>query len=356
MRNLTLALGWTTFHLRVTNDACRAMAPVERFFRDAVHEGEPLAPDFVVEVDVWDAARAGRAQSEGEHIVMRRSSAAPFNFDVWRSIDGDRRVYANEHTVLDVPARCTGDGAILRIFVSEGSCCQVVDNLRDLAWRHEEHRGRVVLHAAAVCRDGRAVVVAGAKGAGKTTTMLAALRDKRWSYFSGDKVVAVPTDERILTAPWPDWPYVGVGTLRTEPRLAEWARAVDAGFDHRAPTEKLLLDPVDFSALYATAPLSARLPLGAMVLPRVAPGQGLSVRRVTDSAEKEAHLLGIVDRTSDATFFASQLHLVPSYARMYETVDRIRPLLADVEVVEVAGDVDRFDIDAIAARASEAAW
>lgn len=345
MRDLTLQLGWTSFHLRVHDEAEPCFAPILAFFRDSVTNGTPDAPHFVVDVSRWDPELLAFVSRRGEQIVLRRSSAAPFNFDVWRLRHGDRRLYANSATILDVPASCCGDGDFLRLHVSEGSCHQVVDNLRDLAWRHEEHRGRVVLHAAGVSRDGEVVAIAGSKGAGKTTTMLTALRNQAWWYFSGDKVICDVTADGVIAAPWPDWPYVGVGTIRTHPLLEESVREIDPALEERAPNDKLLLDPQLFSKLFPAIPLASRLPLTSMLLPRVDPGAGLSSRVVMDQAEKEANLLRVVDRTSDTTFFTAQLHLVPSYAGMYRTIERMRPLLAGVDFVEVTGDLHQLDLD-----------
>ena len=51
------------------------------------------------------------------------------------------------------------------------------------------HAGGLVLHAAAVVHDGRAIAVAGRKGAGKTTMLLRLLRDANASFLSNDRVL-----------------------------------------------------------------------------------------------------------------------------------------------------------------------
>ena len=184
------------------------------------------------------SAAAERILALGEPMEIRRSSAAAFNFSAVREQTDDRMRYANEHTVLDAPRRCVG-GDRFSLAVSGGSTFQVIDFLRDLALRHEEHRGAVVLHAAAV-RDGdgdSAVAIAGAKGAGKTTTLLACLAVDRWRYFTGDKLLCRPVDGGIEAHPWRDVPYVGAGTLRDHPALAR--RVGDAtGHDARPPASR----------------------------------------------------------------------------------------------------------------------
>ncbi len=51
------------------------------------------------------------------------------------------------------------------------------------------HAGGLVLHAAAVVHDGRAIAIAGRKGAGKTTMLLRLLRDANASFLSNDRVL-----------------------------------------------------------------------------------------------------------------------------------------------------------------------
>jgi hypothetical protein len=342
-----LTLGWTTFTLDVEPEVAAEFAAVRAFFRDAMvadDSGEPAS--FIVRVVPWDEGVLRFAMERGERIVLRRSSAAPFNFDAWRAVDGDRWTYANEHTQLHAPRVCGGRGDRLTIAITAGSTHQVVDLLRDLAWRHEEQCGRVVLHASGFLREGGVVAVAGPKGAGKTTTLLTALADPRHRYFSGDKVVCDVVAGELVAAPWPDWPYVGVGSIRACEPLAEQVRATDPAFDTRGVREKLLLDPADFARWFPSVPLSARPRLAGLLLPRVEPGRPYAARAVRHVEEKWAHLLNVVDRTSGTTFFTAQLHLVPSHRAAEDTLLAMRRHLPGVAMTEVTGDLRELDVDA----------
>ena len=89
-----------------------------------------------------------------------------------------------------------------RVEAMHESLWGVTDALRYAMLELSEERLRrfVTLHAAAVARDGRLVVLAGESGAGKTTLTLALL-DEGWTYFSDDLApVAIDT---ALVHPFP---------------------------------------------------------------------------------------------------------------------------------------------------------
>ena len=73
--------------------------------------------------------------------------------------------------------------------------------------------GLVALHAAAVARNGEALVLPGPHGRGKTTLTLALL-DAGWAYLTDDVTVVLPSSQRVRPYPKP----LGVKDLR------DWAR------------------------------------------------------------------------------------------------------------------------------------
>jgi len=66
-----------------------------------------------------------------------------------------------------------GPGPTLRITAEGGEVCRValMRVVREFAMQASMRRGNLFLHAAAISVDGRALVIAGEKGAGKTTTL-----------------------------------------------------------------------------------------------------------------------------------------------------------------------------------------
>lgn len=112
----------------------------------------------------------------------------------------------------------------------------------------EESYGTMLLHASAVIKDGACFFILGEKGAGKTTTLLHLLLDKGYTYFSGDKVLVSQSKTGLLFRGWPDYPHVGIGTLR---RFRGFAEACDVQFFHedgsiKEASHKELLDPIKF--------------------------------------------------------------------------------------------------------------
>lgn len=146
-----------------------------------------------------------------------------------------------------------------------------------------EPHGFVTLHAAAVARGDRLVLLAGESGAGKTTVTLALLR-AGWSYLSDD--LAPVSVETGLVHPFPK--PLGV----KDP--ARWDDLHGAfpgltGID--PPTGSFLVPPAPWDV--APAPLPAR----ALIFPRFEPGAALQIEGV--SAAKAAALASAYLRRLD---------------------------------------------------------
>jgi hypothetical protein len=330
----------TTVLFGVEPGAEPAFARVRRFFRHHLGpQPEPaLEPTYAV------AVRAYRPDDEidpalwdGEQSVIRRSSAPEFTFHAHVVDHGERRLYVNRETLLDAPRDATTDPRF-ELAITDGSAVQVIDFVRDLVIRHEEARGTIALHAAGICDGEAGVVIAGPKGAGKTTTLLAALQRPGWRYFTGDKVFCQLVDGEVEVYPWRDYPYVGVGTIMADPRLTDLVRdAFDPDVDRRPASDKLLLDPDVFEAWLGSEFSPEPRRLGAVLLPEMRPGEILRGSVVDDPNERWARINKIVDRQLDTTFFTWQSHLVPDYAPFYATLSRMREVLDGVPMIRLRG-------------------
>ncbi|MFI5779557.1 hypothetical protein [Nocardia sp. NPDC051570] len=332
----------TTVRFDVAADALPAFTPVQHFFRHLLHDdpaGEPTFrieirayyPDIDVEPAVWSA----------EQQVIRRSNAAEFNFDAHVVDEGDRRRYINRATLLDTPRDARQDNRF-ELAITGASTVQVLDLVRDLVIRNEESLGTVVLHASGVCDDdGNALAIAGPKGAGKTTTLLSALRQPGWSYFTGDKLFCQLVEGGVEVYPWRDYPYVGVGTILADDKLATLVRdSADPQVDHRPPTDKILLDPDTFESWLGSEFSAAPKRLAAFLLPEVRPGEPLRTWRLTDTNERWAQLNKIIDKQADTTFFTWQSYLVPDYANFYATLSRLPGHIAGTPMIRLRGTLD----------------
>ncbi|WP_333738171.1 hypothetical protein [Streptomyces sp. IBSBF 2806] len=335
----------TTVRFDVDPAAENAFAPIRRFFRHLITDGPQDRPGrettFRIEVAPYDPSADVRPEVWQLPLsVIRRSNAREFNFDAHVVDEGGRRLYVNRATLLDAPVDVAKDNEFL-IRITADSTVQIIDFVRDLVIRNEEDHGTVVLHASGIHDGERAVIVAGPKGAGKTTTLLSALRSPKWRYFTGDKLFCTHENGRVVVHPWRDYPYVGVGTIRAHARLTELVRThVDAGLDSYADSHKILIDPDVFESWLGTPFSADPKPLAAILLPEVRPGEPLAVRAVTDGNERWAQLNKIVDRQVDTTFFTWQSHLVPDYQHFYRSLARLREDLPSVAMIRLVGTLD----------------
>jgi hypothetical protein len=160
----------------------------------------------------------------------------------------------------------------------------VTDALRYAMLELSEERLRryVTLHAAAVARDGRLVVLAGESGAGKTTLTLALL-DAGWTYFSDDLApVAIDT---AFVHPFPK--PLGVKDA------SAWERVRDAFVETPlGPPAGSFLVPSSRWDI-ATEPL----PVSALLFPRFSAGAARDVEGL--SAAKAAALASAYLRRLD---------------------------------------------------------
>ncbi|MCE4942286.1 GspE family protein [Streptomyces albulus] len=345
----------TTVQFDLADDAVDVFAPIHRFFRHLMGDAPAQQPTFRIAVHGYDPSTDVDAEVWRLPLsVIRRSNAAEFNFDAHVVDRGGRRLYVNRATLLDAPVDARKDDTF-HLRLTEGSVVQVLDFVRDLVIRREEDLGTVVLHASGAHRDGEAVIIAGPKGAGKTTTLLSVLRRPTWQYFTGDKLFCTLEDGRITVHPWRDYPYVGVGTIRADARLEALVRErVDPRLDAHEPGHKILMDPDVFESWLGSEFSAEPKRLAALLLPEVAPGQPLTTRHLTDDNERWAHLNKIVDRQLDTTFFTWQTHLVPDYTRFYQSLAALRTALDSIDMVRLHGTLD-VDPDAVLDRTAHPA-
>ncbi|OUM08535.1 hypothetical protein BW686_04240 [Pseudomonas syringae] len=142
----------------------------------------------------------------------------------------------------------------------------------------EQAKGSVIMHASAVVgKDGGIVAIGGAKGAGKTTTMLDLVLSEDYLYFSGDKLLLDVVEGRVRARGWPDYPHVGVGTLRTHPELAKRLDLASVADDLSiANTEKRLCKPETMRAALKASPEGCGW-LTTVMLPNVSARGALQV-------------------------------------------------------------------------------
>jgi hypothetical protein len=341
----------TVVRLDVDDDAQPSFAPARRFFRHLLadsafgqevtfHVGvHAFRPDRDVPPGVWEI----------EKRVVRRSTAAQFSFDAHVTEAGGRRLYINRATYLDTPRDARSDPRF-ELRVTRDSTIQVIDFLRDLVIRNQESLGTVVLHASGATDGRRALVIAGPKGAGKTTALLSVLRRPGWWYFTGDKLFCRLLSDGVEVYPWRDYPYIGVGTILADQRLAAFVRAqVDPLLDQRAVSQKLLIDPDVFEEWLGSPFSPAPRQMAAILLPHVLPGTPLRSRGIDDPNERWSMLNAVIDRQADTTFFTWQSYLVPDYTAFFSNLAALNRCLVGVPLIRLEGTLD-IDPEALLSR------
>jgi hypothetical protein len=244
-------------------------------------------------------------------------NAGSWGYSVWRE-EGRTIIEVSDHGVLIVePNRRRADAWA----VSPGS------------WAAEEREGLVFLlsseilrasglyplHAAACERDGRAVLILGASGAGKSTCLLSMMR-AGWRCLSDDHPLVCQTDSGPRVLPWParlemtaETParFSGLGDVCTrvgERKLWLYPEEFGAG-PARAPARPaLLLFPkiVDWPSS-SVEPVSARFALEELLR------LGMSVVH-RDAAAREFELLARLARETARVrlFFGADVERVPA--------------------------------------------
>jgi len=95
--------------------------------------------------------------------------------------------------------------------------------IREFFHNYALHCGRLLLHAAAVVHKGRALAIAGVKGAGKTTAMLRLLEHDDTAFLSNDRVL-VDVSRAPRARGVPTVVALREGTLRLAPHVASGVR------------------------------------------------------------------------------------------------------------------------------------
>jgi len=149
-------------------------------------------------------------------------------------------------------------------------------------------RGHLLLHASGVSWNGRAAVLAGRPGAGKSTAALH-LVEAGFRFLSNDRVLAKPLAGDVEVLGYPKQPRVNPGTLLHHPRLNTLLKPEDREtLAALPPAELWALErkaDVDLDAIYGpgTVELEGRMRVLALLKWRL-DGPPFTVRRLDPAA------------------------------------------------------------------------
>ena len=184
--------------------------------------------------------------------------------------------------------------------------------VRELAMLESLRRGDRLVHAAAAVHRGRAILIAGQKRAGKTTTLLGLLSTGEARYLSNDRVLVDLFSAPPMAYGLPTVAKVRADTLDYLPRLTAppggrhylTSREYDEGSSLLNPTRRPdhSMSPAQLCRWLDVTAMAAA-PIGLMVFVRVDPSVERFALRRLDSAEA-------TDRLRDSLFSSGPSGLV----------------------------------------------
>lgn len=276
----------TVFSLRLrAGDASRPLAMrLRTFLSPYLWAGtENGAPDLAVDLHAADGFLPEWRARCTAAMTIRETYAIGFTLKVMRGTledgtqlawDADTRVGYRYDTARREVA-FYGDAPTAFI--------HLIELVRYFGLLVEQSKGTAVLHSSAVLdeKTGGVIAIAGVKGAGKTTTMLDLVLRQGHRYFSGDKLLLDVVDGRLRARGWPDYPHIGLGSLRQHPALVErlGSQAAAALDTARADADKILLTPEAFAGAVGRSPMGSGW-LERIVLPEVALDEALRARQL----------------------------------------------------------------------------
>ncbi|MGI4861660.1 MAG: ATP-binding protein [Janthinobacterium lividum] len=222
----------------------------------ALHDAAAFEPRWVDSCETW--------------LTIRDTDAPGFMLQVLTTWDGP--FFLAWDPELRVGYRIDQNNRSVDFYGEQNAFIHLIELIRYYGLLVEQAKGSAVMHASAVVerQTGNVIAIGGVKGAGKTTTMLELVQSGDYLYFSGDKLLLDIVEGRLRARGWPDYPHIGIGTLRAHPRLAERlgfsALIADPAIGNK---QKRLCRPEAMRAALEASPTGSGW-LSTVILPNVA--------------------------------------------------------------------------------------
>ncbi|SCL13090.1 hypothetical protein GA0070616_0125 [Micromonospora nigra] len=137
--------------------------------------------------------------------------------------------------------------------------------------------GMVYAHAAAFTCTGRGILIAGHRGRGKTTTLLAGLHHLGGDYVTNDRLMLHASDNGLHGHPWPMPLRAGIGTLAALPHLRHRVPASQQALttdEKWTFPHKVVIEPDDFSdLLHRGGKVATQMTPSMMIWPHLDPSR-----------------------------------------------------------------------------------
>ncbi|WP_127534508.1 phosphoenolpyruvate carboxykinase (ATP) [Paenibacillus kobensis] len=321
-----------------------SLEPVFEFFGthfEVERGAEAVNPLAVIRV-IRDASQFGNiAWDAGEDVYIRKSASAFFTIVARRVSIGGTEYYRCNRTDIRI-AMDAVNGSILVAGATEGSERENmvwIELIRDLVLKNEENHGVVVVHATCAYQDGAAMMIAGQKGAGKSTTLLELVHRFGCSFMSGDKTFLWMDGGKLYASGWPDYPHLGLGTMSKYPEFVERYGLADpiaaAQETLWSGEHKIAVSPEVFKAIIPMTPPGLRCPVRLVIYPSVYPSGQCEIRTVDDHIRR---LTPHIERMfADGTVLWNR-YVEPSTPEEYDAaVQACLAKLASISAVTVEG-------------------
>ncbi|WP_448195455.1 hypothetical protein [Pseudomonas aeruginosa] len=255
--------------------------------------------------------KAWKARCQTPYLI-RESYAVGFTLKVWRGDlpNGESLAWDPEK---QVGYRYCVSTRKVDFYGAGDAFIHLIELVRYYGLLVESAKGSAVLHSSAVVSRSHEVVTAfaGVKGAGKTTTMLEYVLAGEHDYYSGDKLLLDVQDGRVRARGWPDYPHIGLGSLRRHPRLIEEFSELAGLINDPACADrhKVLIAPERFAQIFGRAPTGSSW-LDEVILPEV-----MQSAEQSQQSLSTAEILALIDCDSvfewPAQFTTSTWHGIP---------------------------------------------
>jgi HprK-related kinase B len=308
-----------------TNDADVAQRLVRYYAPWVVPETDPIARVRLIQ---------GPVDVDGDFADLERAGGKPVKEAV-RDVEGGRLIRKSTTGIVmglwPGHAFATGD---VRRHLNQG--INLINNCYAKAVLARGHR---LLHASAVAVAGRAVVLAGPPGAGKSTSALH-LVEQGFRLVSNDRVLARPAGDGVEIYGYPKQPRVNPGTLLHHPRLVSLVPPADrAELTALAPDRLWELErksDVDVDEIYGRGTFELTSRMIALVLLRWRPRHDDAYRARPLRIGEALTAIPLLHKDLGAF----DLDMPVLTARPRPDLRAYAELFSRVRVVEVRGTVD----------------
>ena len=209
---------------------------------------------------------------------IRISSAEKFNLSVKEYEIHDYKIFV--HETNNTAFIMNYDTHEIFMFIDDSSEIALVEFIRDIVIKDQENKGSIIMHAAAVEKNNSVIMISGVKGAGKSTLTLELICNGHYRFFTGDKLFLRVIDGKVIAKGWPDYPHIGVGTIRNFKVLNDYCKKFN--IEKMNNSDKILLDFEEYYRLDEININSGYAELDYIIFPKFAVDEPSNVIKVDD--------------------------------------------------------------------------